>query len=47
MINYFTSKKVNILTLEYDGLKIFTNKCSKHFSINELESNIHKKLELI
>ena len=36
MINYFTSKNVNILTLEYDGLKIYTNKNSKHFSINEL-----------
>ena len=35
MINYFTSKNVNILTLEYDGLKIYTNKYSKHFSINE------------
>ena len=40
MINYFTSKNVNILTLEYDGLKIYTDKYSKHFSINELESNI-------
>ena len=45
MINYFTSKNVNILTLEYDGLKIFTDKYSKHFSINELELNIYKKLE--
>ena len=26
MINYFTSKNVNILTLEYDGLKIYTDK---------------------
>ena len=42
MINYFTSKNVNILTLEYDGLKIYTNKYSKHFSINELEFNIYK-----
>ena len=31
MINYFVSKNVNILTLEYDGLKIYTNKNSKHF----------------
>ena len=44
MINYFISKNVNILTLEYDGLKIYTDKYSKHFSINELELNIYKKL---
>ena len=44
MINYFTSKNVNILTLEYDGLKIYTDKRSKHFSMNELELNIHKKI---
>ena len=44
MINYVTSKNVNILTLEYDGLKIYTDKYSKHFSINELELNIYKKL---
>ena len=42
MINYFTSKNVNILSLEYDGLKIYTDKSSKHFSINELELNIYK-----
>ena len=44
MINYFISKNVNILTLEYDGLKIYTDRYSKHFSINELELNIYKKL---
>ena len=44
MINYFVSKNINILTLEYDGLKIYTDKNSKHFSINELELSIHKKL---
>ena len=44
MINYFTSKNVNILTLEYDGLKIYTDKYSKHCSINELELNIYKKI---
>ena len=44
MINYFTSKNVNILTLEYDGLKIYTDKNSKNFSINELELNIYKKI---
>ena len=44
MINYFISKDVNILTLEYDGLKIYTDKRSKHFSINELELNIYKSI---
>ena len=44
MINYFTSKNVNILTLEYNGLKIHTDKSSKHFSINELELNIYKNI---
>ena len=44
MINYFVSKNVNILSLEYDGLKIFTDKYSKNFSINELELNIYKQL---
>ena len=46
MINYFTSKNVNILTLEYDGLKIYTDKYSKHFSINELELNIYKNIRI-
>ena len=44
MMNYFISKNVNILTLEYDGLKIYTDKRSKHFSINELELKIYKQL---
>ena len=44
MINYFTSKNVNILTLEYDGLKIYTDKSSKHFLINELELNVYKNI---
>ena len=44
MINYFVSKNVNILTLEYDGLKMYTDKNSKHFSINELELSIYKQL---
>ena len=44
MIDYFTSKNVNILTLEYDGLKIYTDKSSKQFSINELELNIYKNI---
>ena len=44
MTNYFVSKNVNILTLEYDGLKIYTDKNSKNFSINELELYIHKEI---
>ena len=44
MINYFTSKTVNILTLEYDGLKIYTDKSSKNFSISELQLNIYKSI---
>ena len=44
MINYFISKNVTILTLEYDGLKIYTDKYSKHFSINELELNTSKNI---
>ena len=44
MINYFTSKNVNILTLEYDDLKIYTDRNSKHLSINELELNIYKSI---
>ena len=43
MINYFVSKKVNIFTLEYDGLKIYSDSKSKHFSINELEKIILEK----
>ena len=46
MINYFICKNVNILTLEYDRLKIYTDKYSKHFSINELELNIYKNIEI-
>ena len=44
VINYFIGKNVNILILEYDGLKIYTDKYSKHFSINELELNIYKNI---
>ena len=44
MINYFISKNIDILTLEYDGLKIYTDRYSKHFSINELELNIYKNI---
>ena len=44
MINYFTSKNFNILTLEYDGFEIYSDKYSKHFSINELELDIYKNI---
>ena len=43
MINYFVLKRINIFTLEYDGLKIYTNNKSKHFSINDLEKIILEK----
>ena len=43
MINYFVSKRVYIFTLEYDGLKIYSNDKSKHFSINNLEKIILEK----
>ena len=45
MINYFVSKRVKIFTLEYDGLKIYTDDKSKHFSINDLEKVISKDTE--
>ena len=44
MINYFIFKNVNILSLEYDRLKIYTDKRPKHFSINELELSIYKNI---
>ena len=43
MINYFVSKRVNIFTLEYDGLKIYTDNDGRHFSINDLENKILEK----
>ena len=43
MINYFVCKKVNVFTLEYDGLKIYSDDKSKHFSINDLEKIILEK----
>ena len=46
MINYFVSKNVNIFTLEYDGLKIYSDKKSKYFSINELERIILVKTKI-
>ena len=46
MINYFVSKRVKIFTLEYDGLKIYTDDKSKHFSINDLEKLIFKNTEI-
>ena len=44
MINYFVLKKVNIFSLEYDGLKIYSENKSKYFSINELEKIILEKI---
>ena len=44
MIDYFKNKKVPILTLECDGLKIFNNRNSKHYSIDQLEKIIFEKL---
>ena len=43
MIHYFTLKRLNIFTLEYDGLKIYSDNKSRHFSINELEKIILEK----
>ena len=43
MINYFILKRVNIFTLEYDGLKIYSDNKSRHFSINDLERIILEK----
>ena len=43
MINYFVIKRINIFTLEYDGLKIYSDNKSKHFSINDLERIILEK----
>ena len=36
-------KRVNIFTLEYDGLKIYSDNKSRHFSINELINIILEK----
>ena len=46
MINYFVIKRVNIFTLEYDGLKIYSDNKSKHFSINDLEKIILEKTKI-
>ena len=43
MINYFLLKRVNILTLEFDGLKVYSDDKSRHFSINDLEKIILEK----
>ena len=43
IINFFVLKKVDIFTLEYDGLKIYSDNKSKYFSINELEKIILEK----
>ena len=36
-------RKVNVFTLEYDGLKIYSDNIRKYFSINELEKIILEK----
>ena len=46
MINYFVLKRVNILTLEYDGLKIYSDNKSKHFSPNDLGKIILEKIRI-
>ena len=46
MINYFFSKNIDTFTLQYDGLKIYNNNKSKHFSINELEKIILEKTKI-
>ena len=46
MIDYFVCKKVNLFTLEYDGLKIYSDNKSKYFSINELEKIILEKTKI-
>ena len=43
MINYFVIKKVNIFTLEPDGLRIYSDDKTKHFSISDLEKIILEK----
>ena len=43
MINYFVIKRINIFTLEYDGLKLYSDNKSKHYSINDLEKIILEK----
>ena len=43
MINYFVSKKVNVFTLEYHGLKIYSDDKSKYFSMTQLEKIILEK----
>ena len=39
-------ENVNIFTLEYDGLKIYSDNKSKYFSINELEKIILEKTKI-
>ena len=43
MINYFVLKRVNIFTLEYDGLQIYSDNKSKYFLINDLQKIILEK----
>ena len=43
---YFVLKRVNIFTLEYDGLKIYSDSKTKNFSINDLEKIILEKTKI-
>ena len=43
MINYFVFRRVNIFTLDYDGLRISSDNKSKQISINDLEKIILEK----
>ena len=43
IINNFILKRINKFTLEYDGLKIYSDDKRKHFSINDLEKIILEK----
>ena len=43
VISYFVLKRVIIFTLEYDGLKIYSDDKSRHYSIKEFENKILEK----
>ena len=46
MIDFFKFKKIQIFTLEYDGLKIIVKPDNKYFSIQQLEYIIFLKTEI-
>ena len=43
IINDFLSKRIRLLTIEYDGVKIYSDDKSKHFSITQLERIVLEK----